>query len=65
MPIIITNTGSPYRREEEDSGGLRNYEVRINCKLITSFQHSRRDGLAVCLRKASEAVAKLNEEVKI
>lgn len=51
--ISIVNKG-PY--DDPDPGGERIYEVRINSTLIVSFQHCRRDGLAVCLRKAAEAV---------
>ena len=36
---------------EADSGGLRHYEVRINHGLIARFDHHRREGLAVCLRR--------------
>ena len=61
MSVIISNVGQP-RHEENDFGGLHIYEVRINCKLITRFEHTRRDGLAVCLQKASEAVAKMSPQ---
>ncbi len=59
--ITITNIGP----QTKDPGGLRNYEVRINRELICTFNHYRRDGLAECLRLASEAVKmrdKLQEE---
>ena len=62
MSIIITNVGTPYGHNAEDIEGRRNYEVRINCKLITSFEHTRSDGLAVCLFKAAKAVAMNNPE---
>ena len=51
--IAIVNIGP----QTDDPGGVRNYEVRINHDLIATFQHKRSDGLAVCLAKASEAVA--------
>jgi hypothetical protein len=51
--IAIVNVG-PF--DDEDAGGIRDYEVRINSTVITTFQHKRSDGLAVCLEKASAAV---------
>lgn len=36
--------------------GLHTYEVRINHDVICRFTHKREDGLATCLRLASEAV---------
>lgn len=50
--IAIVNVGP----QDKNPGGLRNYEVRINHKVICTFTHYRRDGLAECLRKAAEAV---------
>lgn len=50
--IAIVNVG-PLTNDKE---GLHNYEVRINSKVITTFTHIRRDGLATCLRKAAVAV---------
>ena len=32
------------------------YEVRINQKIICTFEHDRRDGLEICLSKAAKAV---------
>lgn len=52
--IGIINVG----KGDSDIGGWRTYEVRINRDLICEFQHKRSDGLAVCLKKASLAVAK-------
>ena len=51
--IAIVNIGP---HDDPDSGGLRNYEVRINDRVICKFQHYRRDGLAECLAIASEAI---------
>jgi hypothetical protein len=51
--IAIVNIG-PYN--DPDLGGWRDYEVRINHKLITTFRHKRSDGLAGCLAKAADAV---------
>ena len=42
--------------------GEYRYEVRINRKYITTFEHNRPDGLAVCLKKASEAVKQAESE---
>ena len=50
--IYIQNMGP----RTEDPGGERNYEVRINAKVICKFKHARKDGLAVCLKKAATAV---------
>ena len=36
--------------------GLHTYEVRINHDVICRFTHKRENGLATCLRLASEAV---------
>ena len=43
--------------------GWRNYELRINEKVIAAFKHRREDGLAICLMKAAKAaeLAKYNE----
>lgn len=43
-------------KHDEDPGGLRTYEVRINRVVITAFRHHRRNGLAECLRLAANAV---------
>ena len=39
-----------------DYAGINKYQVRINQKVIAEFEHLRTDGLAVCLRKAADAV---------
>jgi hypothetical protein len=36
--------------------GLQKYEVRINQKVITTFNHRREDGLGACLIAAAKAV---------
>ena len=51
IKIINKGGGDP-----KDIMGTRWYEVWINDRFITSFQHKRSDGLGVCLNKASEAV---------
>ena len=38
--------------------GVHEYELRINSKVITRFEHTREEGLAVCLQKASVAAEK-------
>ncbi len=53
--IAIVNMGGG---DSENFLGVRNYEVRINHEVITTFQHRRSDGLGVCLQKASRAVEK-------
>lgn len=53
--IAIVNIGP----QDNDSGGWRDYEVRINHEVIVRFRHERRDGLAVCLMKAAKAVERL------
>lgn len=57
--IAIVNVG-----EIEDKRGVYEYEVRINTTVLTRFDHTRKDGLAVCLRLASEAVVRMTREEK-
>lgn len=38
------------------------YAIKIKGVLIAMFQHNRCDGLAVCLRKAAEAVEKKEQQ---
>jgi len=52
--IAIINKGP----HTNDIGGERNYEVRINNKVICTFKHKRTNGLAVCLMEAAKAVEK-------
>ena len=52
--IAIVNVSETYGE------GIQVYEVRINRRVITRFYHVYTDGLAVCLRKAAEAVEKLD-----
>lgn len=55
MSIIISNI------TEQKGGvygqGLQHYVVKINTKVIAEYTHQFRDGLAICLQKASVAVA--------
>lgn len=48
--VNIGPTGNP------DAPDERVYEVRINSQLIADFTHRRGEGLAKCLKRASEAV---------
>jgi len=50
MSIIITNV-----TENLHETGPNTYILRINEKVIARFKHQREDGLAECLRRASEA----------
>ena len=52
--IEIVNCGP----HSESPWGIRNYEVRINQKVVAEFQHKREDGLAKCLIRAAMAVEK-------
>ena len=51
MSIVIQNISDNF-----DLAGEQTYLIRINKQQIITFKHIRKDGLAVCLRKASEAV---------
>lgn len=51
--IAIVNVGP---HVVGDPLGERTYEVRINREVVTTFKHVRGEGLAVCLRKAADAV---------
>jgi len=53
--IGIVNVG------KYDETGINDYELRINYKVIGTFQHRRSDGLAECLRKAVECAEKTEE----
>lgn len=57
--IAIVNVGPVGKADAE---GPHRYEVRINSRVITTFKHTRRDGLAWCLREASDAVARKDRE---
>jgi hypothetical protein len=49
--IAIINTGN-----NPLLTGVHEYKVQINYKVICKFKHLREEGLAVCLRKAADAV---------
>ena len=54
--VNITNPAKPT--------GVHKYELRINSKVIAEFDHTREDGLEVCLRKAADAARSArNEEI--
>ena len=48
--IAIVNIGP------STPSGVHEYEVRINTEMIARFWHDRENGLAVCLRRAADAV---------
>ncbi|MCK9578786.1 hypothetical protein M0R01_04885 [bacterium] len=43
-------------KDDSNIYGENDYEVWINTRLLTSFKHFRKEGLAMCLRKAADAV---------
>jgi len=57
--ITITNTGPTSYKEGANPDGLRWYRLEITRGgFAVVYQHRRSDGLAVCLRKAADAVEK-------
>ena len=43
--------------------GVNNYEVRVNDRVIATFEHNRNYGAAAqCLRDAADAVERCSEE---
>lgn len=51
LSIIITNDGGNTSPRVEHG-----YVIRINHDVITTFKHTREEGLAECLRRAADAV---------
>jgi hypothetical protein len=51
--ILIRNLGA---NGDTDPGGWREYELVVPGMKRLTFRHKRSDGLAVCLRKAADAV---------
>ena len=51
MSIIIQNM-------KGEAFGVCTYQLRINQRIIAEFEHSRPDGLSVCLQKAAQAAEK-------
>lgn len=56
MSIIITNITD--QAVNPLPTGEHKYVLKINNKVICEFTHTREDGLAVCLEKASKAADK-------
>lgn len=54
MSIIIKNVSPSHVKDNEPN----EYILRINDRIVAEFEHIRDDGLAVCLRKAAEALEK-------
>lgn len=54
MSIIISNVTRGDKLY--DNSAEHDYEVRINHKHIVDFSHRRNEGLAVCLRRAADAI---------
>lgn len=55
--ISIQNVSEQYSKT-----GLQQYLIRINDHEICCFNHLASDGLAICLVRASVAVAKIEKE---
>lgn len=58
--IAIVNIGGG---DPKDVMGIRDYEVRINHEVITTFKHKRSDGLGACLFAAAKAVERSDWEI--
>jgi hypothetical protein len=54
--IAIINRSENHGREY--GKGAQNYEILINTKHITNFEHKFEDGLSLCLSRAALAVDK-------
>ena len=49
--------------KETKKTGLNNYEVRVNGRVIATFEHNRNYGAAAqCLRDAADAAERCSEE---
>ena len=55
MSIIIRNLGPTTEQNADDPMGERQYELRINNRVLAYFKHTRKNGLAACLREAANA----------
>lgn len=51
--ISIVNVGP---NDDPNPLGERDYEVRINRRVIATFKHRRSEGISACMEKATEAV---------
>jgi hypothetical protein len=60
MSIIISNISPEYSRQ-----GMQRYQVSLNRIPLVEFNHSAEDGMAVCLRKAYEALLEVSIDEKI
>lgn len=54
MSVIITNIDKHPRET-----GPHEYVVKINSATVACFTHNREDGLATCLRRAANAVQRV------
>ena len=61
--ITIANV-SNCGKECKNIGGIHEYEIRINGRLITKFKHKRKDGLGKLFLEAAKAV-ELNNWLQI
>jgi hypothetical protein len=51
--------------DDAPATGMNRYEVRINSRVIATFEHDRKlDGAAQCLRDAADAVDRCRAEEK-
>jgi len=62
--IAIINRGGI----DPDPQGLRKYQVQINNNPILFgqtilFEHYRKDGIAICLRKAADAIDRARDNI--
>lgn len=61
MSIIISNVSD----DHVSNTGKNSYELKINRKLICTFEHDRQaNGLAQCLRDAADAVEAKDKMIK-
>jgi len=60
MSIIISNISPEYSRQ-----GMQRYQVSLNRIPLAEFDHLAEDGMAVCRRKASEALLEVDIDEKI
>lgn len=58
--IAIVNTGA-----NPEPTGVHTYTIQINNKIITTFNHTREEGLAECLFRAAWAVKRYDKERNI
>lgn len=56
MAVVIVNVTKGDKLYDDTAD--HDYELRINTKHIVDFTHRRDEGLAVCLRRAADAMDK-------